>query len=275
MTGNMKSVMRACLIVRGTGLYPPGSTFKLVTAVAALRRDTAFSRVTFACAPLPNGRVGARIPGWGLVRDDVLDAHPHGSIDMHDGIVRSCNACFAQLAVRLGPRPLLDTAALLDISVARKNSLSRLRATLPQAGYGQGDVVATPLRMARVAAALASDGVLREPRVEAASSESVQTEILLSPDAAALLSRDLRNAVLSGTGRSLNGHPWRIAGKTGTAEVTHSQSHSWFVGFAPYGPAQRRIAFAVIIENAGYGSLAAAPAAGEVVDAAAATGLIR
>jgi cell division protein FtsW (lipid II flippase) len=257
------------------GLYPPGSTFKLVTAMAALRRDMGFGRTTFTCELLPNGRVGARIPGWGLVRDDVLSTRPHGSIDMHDGIVRSCNACFAQLAVRLGPQSLLDTAALLDISVARENSLARLRATLPQAGYGQGDVVATPLRIVRVAAAIASDGVLREPRVEAGSSGSVTTRILLTPEAAALLGRDLRNAVLGGTGRSLRGHPWRIAGKTGTAQVAGAPSHAWFVGFAPFGPAEKRIAFAVIIENAGYGGSAAAPAAGDIVTAAAASGLVR
>ena len=90
-----------------------------------------------------------------------------------------------------------------------------------------------------------------------------------------MLGRDLRDAVLSGTGRSLREHPWRIAGKTGTAEVTGAKSHAWFVGYAPYGPAEKRVAFAVIIENAGYGGLAAAPAAGEIVSAAAANGLIR
>ena len=84
---------------------------------------------------------------------------------MHEGLVQSCNAYFAQLAVRVGPKPLLDTANLLGISVARDDSVARLRATLPQAGYGQGDVVATPLRMARVAAAIASRGVLRDIRV--------------------------------------------------------------------------------------------------------------
>jgi cell division protein FtsI/penicillin-binding protein 2 len=257
------------------GLYPPGSTFKLVTAMAALRQDMGLGRTTFTCELLPNGRVGARIPGWGLVRDDVLSTRPHGWIDMHGGIVRSCNACFAQLAVRLGPQSLLDTAALLDISVARENSLARLRATLPQAGYGQGDVVATPVRMARVAAAIVSDGVVREPRVEAGSSGSVKTRNVLSRQAAALLGRDLRNAVLGGTGRSLRGHPWRIAGKTGTAQVANAPSHAWFVGFAPFGPAEKRIAFAVIIENAGYGGSAAAPAAGDIVTAAAASGLVR
>ncbi len=94
-------------------------------------------------------------------------------------------------------------------------------------------------------------------------------------DAATRLGQYLRDAVLNGTGRSLRGHQWRIAGKTGTAEIGGAQSHAWFTGFAPHGAAEKRIAFAVIIENAGYGGLAAAPAAGEIVSAAAAGGLIR
>ena len=74
--------------------------------------------------------------------------------------------------------------------------------------------------------------------------------------------------------RSLRGHAWPIAGKTGTAEIARRDSHAWFVGFAPYGPAHKRIAFAVIIEHAGYGGASAAPAAGDIVTAAAAAGLI-
>jgi penicillin-binding protein 2 len=85
----------------------------------------------------------------------------------------------------------------------------------------------------------------------------------------------MRDVVLGGTGRSLRDHPWRIAGKTGTAELSGKPSHSWFVGFAPFGPATRRIAFAVLIENAGYGAGSAAPAAGEIVSAAALAGLIK
>jgi peptidoglycan glycosyltransferase len=257
------------------GLYPPGSTFKLVTAAAALRLDGAGSQTTFTCSRVSDSRVGARIPGWGLVRDDVLDKHAHGTIDLHDAIVHSCNAYFAQLAVRLGPRPILDTAALAGVSVARDGSLGRLRATLPQAGYGQGDVVATPLRMARIAAAIATDGNLREPRLERHASTTGQTQRLLSPAAAAHLGQYLRDVVLNGTGRSLRAHPLRIAGKTGTAEISGGPSHAWFVGFAPHGGDERKVAFAVIVENAGYGGLAAAPAAGEIVSAAAKSGLIR
>ena len=255
------------------GLYPPGSTFKLVTASAALRQNLSLRDSTFMCSLQGNGRVGARVDGT-IVRDDVLDRDPHGTIDMHDGLVHSCNAYFAQLAVRVGPKSILDTANLLGISVARDDSVARLRATLPQAGYGQGDVVATPLRMARAAAAIASGGILRDTRV-IASKTSTDSRVLLTPGAATTLGRYLRDAVLSGTGRSLRGHPWRIAGKTGTAEVHGAQSHAWFVGYAPYGPAEKRVAFAVLIENAGYGGSAAAPAAGEIVSAAAASGLVR
>lgn len=261
------------------GLYPPGSTFKLVTAAAALREQLSMSRATFTCTPLADGRVGARLPGWGAARDDVQHTHPHGPIAMREGLARSCNAYFAQLAVRLGPEALLETAAAAGISVTPSNQPSDLRASLPQAGYGQGEVVATPLRMARVAAAIASDGVLREPRLTRDASRDGKTDgktdVLLPPDAAGLLRQYLRNAVLTGTGRGLRIHPSRIAGKTGTAEVGGAQSHAWFVGFAPFGPAKKRIAFAVIVEHAGYGSVAAAPAAGEIVTAAAESGLVR
>jgi cell division protein FtsI/penicillin-binding protein 2 len=257
------------------GLYPPGSTFKLVTAAAALRLDGVWSRRTFMCSHVGDGRVGARIPGWTRpVRDDVLATHAHGRVDMHEAVVHSCNAYFAQLAVGLGPGPLFETASQLGISVAPSNSVQALRGTLPQAGYGQGDVVTTPVRMARVAAAIASGGVLREVRLEPQASSTVETKRFLPPDEAARLGRYMRDAVVNGSGRRLKDHPWRIAGKTGTGEVARRPSHAWFVGFAPHGSATRKIAFAVIIENAGYGGLAAAPVAGEIVSAAAQVGLI-
>jgi peptidoglycan glycosyltransferase len=89
----------------------------------------------------------------------------------------------------------------------------------------------------------------------------------------------MREAVTAGTGRSLASHQMAIAGKTGTAEVDDKKSHSWFVGFAPYAntPGSRppRIAFAVIVENAGYGGRVAAPLAGEIVSAAESRGLLR
>jgi len=257
------------------GLYPPGSTFKLVTAAAALVHDAGAGAQTFTCSRLPDNRVGARVAGYARpIRDDEMDKNPHGTIDLHRAIVVSCNAYFAQLAVRLGPRALIDQAASAEIALARNNSAARVRDTLPQVGYGQGEVVASPLRMARIAAAFASDGSIRETRIDAGA-PLPPAHAFVPPAIAAVLARDMRDVVLGGTGHALRGSAVPIAGKTGTAEVTGHPSHSWFVGFAPYGPAAHRVAVAVILENAGYGGAAAAPAAGDIIAAAAALGLAR
>jgi peptidoglycan glycosyltransferase len=85
----------------------------------------------------------------------------------------------------------------------------------------------------------------------------------------------MREVVTEGTGRSLRHAAVAVAGKTGTAEVAAGSSHSWFVGFAPYQAASgRSIAFAVLIENGGYGGVAAAPVASDIVAAARGAGLI-
>jgi hypothetical protein len=257
------------------GVYPPGSTFKLVTAAAALRRDSRAHRELFVCSRLPDGRVGAKVSGWGRpVRDDVLDRTPHGRIDMHRAMVVSCNAYFAQLAVQLGPQPLMDTAAHVDVSLARGNAPARVRDALPQVGYGQAEVLATPLRMARLAAAVASGGQVRDVRWNL-NAPAPPTEAFLTADAARLLGSYMREVVVNGTGRAIRGSVHPIAGKTGTAEIAGAPSHSWFVGFAPYGAASRRVAVAVILENAGYGGASAAPAAAEIIAAASAAGLVR
>ncbi len=257
------------------GLYAPGSTFKLLTAAAALRRNSESSAQTFTCSRLPDHRVGARLPGFTRpVRDDVMDTQPHGTIDMHRAMVVSCNAYFAQLAAKLGPKALLDVAQPAEIQLARNNSVSRIRDTLPQVGYGQGEVLASPLRMAVIAGAVASDGTIRDVRVRA-SDEPSATHAFLPADVSRTLGRYMRDVVLEGTGRSLRSSAVAIAGKTGTAEISNAPSHSWFIGFAPYGAATRRVAVAVILENAGYGGAGAAPAAGEIIAAAETLGLVR
>ncbi len=251
------------------GLYPPGSIFKLIVAGAALRTDT--SR-TFACVRLPDGRVGNYVRGSKRpVRDDPLDTTPHGIVDLQKGMVVSCNAYFSRLAVQLGPRPLMDASALFQIDVARVPTPAGLEPTLQHAGYGQGEVLVSPLKMARVAASVASGGLVRPVRWESGIA-GAPAQRFLSVEDAALLSRQMRDVVTSGTGRTLQSHATPIAGKTGTAEVGNGRAHSWFVGFAPFG-GPPRIAFAVIVENAGYGARTAAPIAGEVVDAAREAGL--
>ena len=255
------------------GLYPPGSTFKMITAAAALsHRESGLMQ--FACRRLPDGRVGAMVPGLGRpIRDDVLDTRPHGTIDLHQALVVSCNAYFAQLAVRLGAGQLADTSGRAGISIPAARSLGR--DALAHAGYGQGPVLTTPLKLARAAAALGTDGVIRGPRLDSTAEDEPGNVHLLPASSARVLAHALRDAVLHGTGRQLRAHSGRIAGKTGTAQVAGASSHAWFAGFAPYGPSTRRIAFAVILENAGYGGANAAAAAGEIVSAAASLEIIK
>ena len=267
------------------GLYPPGSTFKMITAAAALREDPKASQREFVCSRFPGNRIGVRIPGFGPpIYDDVHDEREHGRIGMHDAILKSCNAYFAQLAVALGSEPLARTAAVAGITLNTSRSAERVRANLPHAGYGQGEVVATPLRLARVAAAIGTDGTIHESPIVMgpADKPGVIDTAFVSSDAARTLSRDLRDAVTTGTGRQLKDHPARIAGKTGTAEIDDAAPHAWFVGFAPFDAAQGRpaegthkIAFAVVLEHAGYGGQAAANVAGQIATAAASLGLIR
>jgi peptidoglycan glycosyltransferase len=204
----------------------------------------------------------------------VLHSRPHGTIDLREGLVHSCNAYFAQLAVDLGATRLTALADRVKIPLASGGSLALTRDALPQIGYGQAQVVASPLRMASLAGAVAANGVLRAPYVEEGSTKTPGLESLLDQPGARRLASYMRDAVVLGSASSVRSHHVPIAGKTGTAEVSGRESHGWFVGFAPYGPAKKRIAFAVVIEHAGYGSLTAAPAAGEIVSAAVAAGLI-
>ncbi len=259
------------------GVYPPGSTFKVVTALAALRKDPALAGRTYECKALPRGRVGNAVRG-GVVRDDPTDTVPHGTVDLAKGLRVSCNAYFAQLgALAVGPEALFETAKLLGIAVARPSTAKQLDRDLPQASYGQGQVVATPFQMARVAATVAAGGRMPEGRwIQGGDNpRSGGPVAVLDGAATALLARALRGVVTGGTATAYLGAVQPpIAGKTGTAEVQDQRSHSWFVGFAPYGGGGRRIAFAVIVEHGGYGGRFAAPAAGEIVRRAAALGLL-
>ncbi|HYK89230.1 MAG TPA: FtsW/RodA/SpoVE family cell cycle protein [Acidobacteriota bacterium] len=253
------------------GEYPPGSSFKLVTAIAALRRDPALAARQYTCVRLPDGRVGNTVRGR-LIRDDIQDKVPHGTLDMRQALIHSCNAYFAQLGAHdIGAQALQSAALLFNIETARPNTVKRLNDYLPQASFGQGEVLVTPYRMARVAAALANHGQLVRARFRLAPSEpdSEGSAAVLPPDLAGELEKTMRAVVVSGTGREAASAAIAIAGKTGTAELTGAPAHAWFVGFAPYNaaPAQR-VAFAIVIESARYGGRAAAPFAIRIADAA-------
>jgi cell division protein FtsI/penicillin-binding protein 2 len=259
------------------GLYPPGSSFKIVTTIAALRKDPGLAAKHYDCTRMPDGRIGNFV--WKReIRDDIRDTAPHGSVDLRKGVVVSCNAFFAQLgADSVGAKMLFDTASKLGINVASPNTAAKLQQYLPQASYGQGQVVASPFQMARVAATIANGGGAPEGRwiIDETNTRVRPPEALLSAELANQVGSYMRGVVTSGTGRTLNGSSIAIAGKTGTAELAKAQSHAWFIGFAPYGEAGgKQIAFSVLVENGQYGGTAAAPIAGDLVTAAHQLGII-
>jgi peptidoglycan glycosyltransferase len=190
----------------------------------------------------------------------------------------SCNAYFAQLGLRVGAEQLRETATKAQLQVSRTpatDGADPLDRTLPFAAYGQGEVLVSPLRMARAIGAIATDGTIREAPVVSGGTPVASAREWIRPAYAALLRKPLRDVVTNGTGRVLKDLTPAIAGKTGTAEVNDARSHSWFVGYAPYENYGPRIAFAVVIENGGYGGGAAARLAGDLVEAARKVGVIR
>jgi cell division protein FtsI/penicillin-binding protein 2/cell division protein FtsW (lipid II flippase) len=261
------------------GLYPPGSTFKVVTAMAALRKDMQLAHRTYQCIRLPDGRVGNYLKGSSRpIRDDIQDQTPHGTLDLERGLVVSCNAYFAQLgAYDVGADALWTTGSALGIATAWPNRADQLKKSLPQSSYGQGQVVASPFQMARVAATVASGGSMPQGRwiTDETNTRTTEPREVLSADAATLLGRFMREAVTAGTGKRAAAAAVPVAGKTGTAELADGPSHAWFIGFAPYGTGTRKIAFAVLVENGVYGGTNAAPAAAEIVNAAAKLGLVQ
>jgi cell division protein FtsI/penicillin-binding protein 2/cell division protein FtsW (lipid II flippase) len=254
------------------GTYPPGSTFKLVTAMAALRLDPENANQTYYCRRLPDGRVGALIPGWNRpVHDDDKD-HAHGGLQMRRAIIVSCNGYFAQLGVyKVGTKALAETAKLLEISTGPEKNLHKF---LPFAAYGQGEVLVTPFKMARIAATIANDGLMPQGRwVDDASDERTSgMRRVIDSDAAHFLADAMRGVVVEGTGRyAMQGIDFPVTGKTGTAQLDAGEPHSWFIGYAPAGPAplnQPQIAFAVLVEHGGYGGSMAAPIAHDLLLAA-------
>jgi len=248
-----------------------------VTAIAALTKDPALRHRTYLCHGLGDGRAGTIIPGWNRpIKDDVGD-HAHGTLDMERDIAVSCNAYFAQLGVHdVGSQALADTAARLGISTG---DLRELRKALPFAAYGQGPVLISPFKMARVTAAIAAGGRMPEGRwvTDAGDARNdAPVEVLPAPQAT-FLAGAMRRVVTEGTARTaMAGTPLSMAGKTGTAQLDEGMPHSWFTGFAPYdGDPSRRVAFAVLVEHGGYGARVAAPIAREVMEAARDLGLVQ
>ncbi len=255
------------------GLYPPGSTLKIVTAAIGIKEFSQLTDESFFC------RGELKIQGRRL-----QDLRAHGWVDLDRALALSCNSYFAALGLRLGASRFAD--GLQDFGWGKEIAFELPGESIPlpresflsanglaEAAVGQGEIVISPLFMALVAGSLGNDGVMMKPYLvrEIRSSDSAvvweaRPRVLrrtVSPQAAARVREAMVQAVERGTGTAGALPGIQVAGKTGSAENQEGPPHAWFVAFAP--AVQPRVAVSVLIEHGGQGGKAAAPIARELM----------
>lgn len=269
------------LLNRATqGKYPPGSTFKTVTAASALENGIITPETVVTCP----GEVV--IDGFPISCSNVVQGP--GTYPFRNAFTFSVNAIFAKVGVDLGWDRLLETARrfgfgspldfTLDTAPAQVvlPGAEKTKVLLASTAFGQGEILATPLQMAVIAATIANDGVRMRPRLGLAAYDSAQevrqlegTEgvRVLSGGVAQTLRDFMVSVVDNGQAAGVSIPGVKVAGKTGTAETsTPGVSHAWFIAFAP--AEKPTIAVAVVVEGGGRGGETASPIAGQVLRAA-------
>ena len=243
-----------------SGLYPPGSSLKAMTAAAALDsgRVTPATRLTG-----PQEYKGVR----------NFESGEFGTIDFATALRHSVNTAFAQVAEKLGARRLTRYAESFGFNQTPDTAIDAADSSFPfpkdegdllWGSIGQAQVLATPLQMATIAAAIANGGVRMEPRI--ARSEPKSGERVIRRRTARTLTRLMEGVVEGGTGTAARISGVRVAGKTGTAEVDvagERRNHAWFICFAPVGAP--KVAIAVVSEYGGVGGQVAAPIARSIL----------
>ena len=271
------------------GVYPPGSPFKLMTAAAALERGLVREDEKMEVACYGSYLFGDRAFGcW--------DANGHGKLDLMGAIVQSCDTYFYQLVQRLTVDQLAETARRFGLgSTTGLPSFREHPGLVPTEDYfdqrygprgwtagnklnlaiGQGELLATPLQMARSFAAIGGDGHLYRPHLVLVRENAYgmreqrrvfrTAEPICSEPVRRFLRRSLRQVVHGegGTGGLAQVDGYEVAGKTGTSENPFGEDHAWFVAYAPAGAPE--VAVAVIVENSGHGGSVAAPIVGELL----------
>lgn len=256
---------------------PPGSTFKIITAAAALENMADATGRLYECT------------GATQVLDRVIHDYgmaQHGQLTLERAFTVSCNNAFAQAALLMGDTALRrmaesfgfnDNFLFRDFVVENSAYPTANRNALEVAwsGAGQSQVAATPLHMCMVAAAIANDGVMMEPRLLAkVQSPAGVVRLHYSQKAygrvctqqtAQTIAGFMKNVVAKGTGTAAGVNGLTIAGKTGSAEGAidgQEATHAWFVGYID-NPALPYAA-CVLVEGGGSGGSVAAPLAAQI-----------
>lgn len=259
------------------GLYPPGSTFKMFTASAALDSGAVTLDSTFYDP-------GYYTIGNFTLHDNEFEAT--GSQDLTGAFALSSNVDFGQIALKMGTRTFYEYIDRWGIGKSVDFQLPAARDVVPaersifpgelaQMGFGQGALLMTPLRMALLGATIAEGGfeprpfVVRQVLTQGGGASGYGPAALANPisaDTADKVKNMMIAVVQRGTGTPAQLPGVLVAGKTGTATNPFGLSHSWFVCFAPAN--HPRVVVAIIVENAGYGAAVAAPIARSVLQVA-------
>jgi len=267
--------------------YAPGSTFKVLTATAAIDSGA------FTSSSTVSGRNDIPISGVALQNDEN---ETFGPITLTEALARSVNTVWAQVAERLGKstmarymsrfgfdrKPQLDYPAA-EMSASGEHVGERVlsptspRVDVGRMGIGQDKLEVTPLQMAEVAAAVANHGTLMVPhltgRIVDSEGRTVQTisprvqSVVMKPSTAAAVTSMMEAVVNEGTGTTAQIPGVQVAGKTGTAQTQlgNAINNAWFIAFAP--AAKPTVAIAVTLKGVpGQGATFAAPVAREVIE---------
>ena len=258
------------LLNRATqGLYPPGSTFKIITALAFIRQNEDYYNYSYKC----DGQ--AYISGGTTIA--CFDHTVHGMQTLQDAFANSCNSAFSTIGAGLNKTSFINLCntfmfnsnlpvgfeySTSIMSVTEQSSVSEMQET----SIGQGKTMITPLHNLMIASSVANNGVMMKPyiidRIDDAQKRTVvqyspsKIGTVMSSEEAEYLTECMREVVMSGTGNSMRYSSFEPAGKTGSAQYDDSDNyHSWFVGFAPFDNPQ--IAVCVILEG-GYSGIPSA-----------------
>jgi penicillin-binding protein A len=245
-----------------SGLYPPGSSLKVMTGAAALETGVVDLRTRLTGPAEYKG-----------VRN--FESGEFGTLDFATAVKFSVNTAFAQIAEDLGAGRLTRFAKAFGFNRPPEMGLGAATSSFPRpedegdlmwGSIGQAQVLATPLQMASVAATIANGGRRMEPRISMGVRPT--GERVVSKKTATTMEGLMENVVEGGTGVAARIPGVRVAGKTGTAEVDVSgkrMNHAWFVAFAPAGDPE--LAVGVVAELGGIGGQVAAPLARSILQA--------
>ncbi|MBQ5501805.1 MAG: cell division protein FtsI [Selenomonas sp.] len=258
------------------GMYPPGSTIKPMIADAALTESVTTEQEEFSCS----GELD--VGGGHSIRES--NGEVHGQVNLRKALTESCNVTFGTLGMRLKDDKLKSTFKRFGFDQSIGGDIVMTSSHLPafgtlgngdqaQTAIGQSTLLVTPMHMALLAAAFAHEGTIMKPylvqQVVTPSGLVVQDtrpEKWLTATTAAMAGKIdsfMEDVVTKGTGRAAQVSGVRVTGKTGTAENAHGEDHAWFIGSAQLR--NRKIAFAIIVENGGGGGTVAAPIARKII----------